>query len=331
MSEKSIRKVVLFICITFLAMAMFGQSALAKENVSDKEVRTISADADFNNSMNHIYGGYLREAETLHVLAANEVSATSSHRDDNIVTSSLSGIPSTEHRLVAWNRSDWGSWWDRYWDHDGGDTSDDHQTITCAEDNGDVIGPEVDAEHAALIDRIERLESFHIRFTDLGDGTVRQHEPELIWLQDADCLGEVTWEEAAEHTHQLVIDNAERCGVSVVSDGEGAEWRLPSVADMHNLMTGGDGFMPHLVDAFGTEPWAECDAFVHVQTALYWTSVDCLMNGLGDVEDCSDPIHAYAANMEDGTMVWEEKAQRHFVWPVRSGRDIEPGGDVVVN
>lgn len=68
------------------------------------------------------------------------------------------------------------------------------------------------------------------RFTDNGDGTIRDNLTGLIWLKDANCFGSRTWAQALEDANTL------HAGECDLNDGslEG-DWRLPNVLELASL------------------------------------------------------------------------------------------------
>ena len=68
MSEKLIRKIELFICITFLALAMCGQSALAKGKPSANRLLITRVDVNFEGKIIYIYGQKFRHRGNIFLL-----------------------------------------------------------------------------------------------------------------------------------------------------------------------------------------------------------------------------------------------------------------------
>ena len=77
-----------------------------------------------------------------------------------------------------------------------------------------------------IYDRIEHLESLTDRFTDMGDGTIRDNDTGLIWLKNANCLGSMDWYNAMDQAASLADG---QCGLE---DGSAAgDWGLPTKAE----------------------------------------------------------------------------------------------------
>ncbi|MEO1056193.1 MAG: DUF1566 domain-containing protein [Actinomycetota bacterium] len=102
------------------------------------------------------------------------------------------------------------------------------------------------------------------RFTDRGDGTVRDNLTGLIWLQRGKCLsddGKVSWGEALQRAAELA-DGHDDCRLS---DGSQAgDWRVPNVRELMSLVeVGKSSSGPAL---------AEGHPFTNVQIEMHWTS-----------------------------------------------------------
>ena len=160
-----------------------------------------------------------------------------------------------------------------------------------------------------LIDRIEFLESIEVRFTNMGNGTIRDNHTRLIWLKDASCSdlpytdsdGRANWDDAMAAAAALANGT---CGLS---DGSSAgDWRLPTKAEWEAFMS--DVYdVPALVNAVGDRQWSEGDAFIGVQSFYYWSRSEYGSNG------------AWVAFMRLGDMYYFNKIGSYNVWPVRSG------------
>ncbi|MEM1154918.1 MAG: DUF1566 domain-containing protein [Pseudomonadota bacterium] len=103
------------------------------------------------------------------------------------------------------------------------------------------------------------------RFTDRGDGTVRDNLTGLIWLKRGKCLStnnKVSWLEAMS----LAANLADGHSACQLSDGSKAgDWRLPNVRelmsfiDVGTIRTGGDAITPG-------------HPFTNVKQEMHWTS-----------------------------------------------------------
>ena len=118
-----------------------------------------------------------------------------------------------------------------------------------------------------LYERIEFLENNAVtaviaRFTDMGDGTIRDDQTGLIWLKDASCSdlygtdsnGKANWSDAKSAAAALAGGT---CGLP---DGSAAEdWRLPTEAELLAFMST-DYKDPAVVNTVGNAQWSEGDA-----------------------------------------------------------------------
>jgi len=95
------------------------------------------------------------------------------------------------------------------------------------------------------------------RFTDNGNGTVRDNLTGLIWLKDANCFGEQGWANALWAAQQLAVPQCDLTDGSVTSD-----WRLPNVRELQSLID----FDRHLPALPTGHP------FVGVLATRYWSS-----------------------------------------------------------
>jgi hypothetical protein len=133
------------------------------------------------------------------------------------------------------------------------------------------------------------------RFTDNLNGTVTDNLTGLIWLQDANCYGEVDW--ALAITHTLMLDSGE-CSLS---DGSAeGDWRLPNVRELQSLVDYGR-YWPALPIGH---------PFTGVQSSGYWSGTT-VANGTG---------YAWDVHLTDGYVYAHPKAYTYYVWPVRGGQ-----------
>jgi hypothetical protein len=143
------------------------------------------------------------------------------------------------------------------------------------------------------------------RFTDRGDGTVRDNLTGLRWLKNAGCFEATLWEFALRAANTLA---AGECGLT---DGSAAgEWRLPNVRELHSLLHFGFA-RPALANAAGTAQWTQNDAFVNVQSSEYWSS---------STEADIPESFSWSVNLGNGTATVHSRADFARVWPVRGGR-----------
>ncbi len=153
------------------------------------------------------------------------------------------------------------------------------------------------------------------RFTDMGDGTIRDNDTGLIWLKDANCrslpftdtLGRADWV-GAGLTAEALADGT--CGLT---DGsEAGDWRLPTMEEWVGLMSNVYD-NPALVNRVGDAKWYDGDAFIRVafggSGVMYWSSTEH-----------TSVDYAWAARLDIGDFGVPSKDSTwgHYIWPVRS-------------
>jgi hypothetical protein len=146
------------------------------------------------------------------------------------------------------------------------------------------------------------------RFTDMGDGTVRDNDSGLIWLKDANCSelsgtdssGMADWTTANE-----VAAVSLSHGICGLTDGSSeGEWRLPTKEEWQAFVDK-NYESPALSNAAGNGQWTEADLFYGVQSDGYWSSTAFWA-----------PT-AWYASMTDGNVISVNMASDGYVWPVR--------------
>ncbi len=139
------------------------------------------------------------------------------------------------------------------------------------------------------------------RFTDNGDGTVTDNMTGLIWLKNANCFGQRTWNEAISDCNNLASGACGLTDFSVAGD-----WRLPNMRELQSLVHYGY-WDPTLPNTAGTGQWVEDDPFTSVQPTYYWTSTT-----LARV----NTIAGYVL-FGNGSSDYSYKTLSYHVWPVR--------------
>src|SRR5947209_1174236 len=137
------------------------------------------------------------------------------------------------------------------------------------------------------------------RFTDNQDGTVTDNFTKLIWLKNADALGELKWEDALDRTRRLAS------GSHHLNDGSAAgDWRMPNLREMLSL-----------IDYGRYEPIIpEGHPFENVRTAIYWTSTS-----LAPAARMS-----WMMTLGIGPTVFDIKFSLNRTWPVRGKSPVVP-------
>jgi len=107
------------------------------------------------------------------------------------------------------------------------------------------------------------------RFTDNSDGTVTDNLTGLVWLENADCIGQKSLTDA------LSACNAMADGTCNLSDNSQAgDWRLPNVNELTSLLDLEYDY-PALPNTAGTGQWSDGDPFsgnLDWYTNGFWTS-----------------------------------------------------------
>lgn len=128
------------------------------------------------------------------------------------------------------------------------------------------------------------------RFTRNGDGTVTDKLTGLIWLENADCFGERTWQGS------LVLANTLKSGVCGLTDGSVAgDWRLPNVNELTSLLN------------MQQEPAIDTGAPLPGRNLSYWTSTTYVPS----------PSTAWRVQLIDGGVLQTSKNNNLFVTAVR--------------
>ena len=130
------------------------------------------------------------------------------------------------------------------------------------------------------------------RFKDNLNGTVTDNLTGLVWLEDANCFGTRTWNEALSDSNGL---SSGSCGLT---DGSTAgEWRLPHIKELQSLLDFSDA-NPALPSGH---------PFTNVQLDAYWSSTTFAFDGSS----------AWYVFMDDCFVYNSNKSDFSYVWPVR--------------
>ena len=134
------------------------------------------------------------------------------------------------------------------------------------------------------------------RFTDNGDGTVTDNLTQLVWMQNANCWGNMPWSSALSNVAGLNT-GSESCSEY---NGSHTDWRLPNFKELESLIDA-EKYNPALPSGH---------PFSGVQTNNYWSSTTVANNS-------SDAWFVY---LNDGYVSYTGKTVSNYVWPVRGGQ-----------
>jgi hypothetical protein len=150
-------------------------------------------------------------------------------------------------------------------------------------------------------------------------GLVKDNLTKLQWLQNANCFGAMTWEEAlsaVSKMNQEITQRGSYCGYK----GWQNDWRLPNLNELRSLIDIRFA-LPALSNTNGTGQWTERQPFINVQTGYdgYWTSTSAAWN---------PTTVAWTIRFAEGNVfgTWKtnpppppEDYSKTYVWPVRGG------------
>jgi len=131
------------------------------------------------------------------------------------------------------------------------------------------------------------------RFTDIGDGTVKDELTGLEWTKNANLTGYKTWQQALDYVAGMNAGTNPNYGYT--------DWRLPNVNELKSL-TDNSRYSPVLPSGH---------PFTGVQSSYYWSSTTYAY--YTDL--------AWIVNMSYGYVSYDSKSDySYYVWPVRSGQ-----------
>ena len=136
------------------------------------------------------------------------------------------------------------------------------------------------------------------RFTDNGDGTVRDNLTNIVWMKNANCWGWMTWSAALAKVVDLnaVVNPATCSGYT----GSHRDWRLPNIRELTSLE-----------DLSQTNPILPLGhPFTGVQTDNYWSSTTY----------ADSASNAWYVNLSNGSVGSFVESSVNDVWPVRGGQ-----------
>ena len=140
------------------------------------------------------------------------------------------------------------------------------------------------------------------RFTDNGDGTVKDNLTGLIWMKNANCFGTKTWNNALTSCNTLADG---QCGL--LDGSQPGDWRLPNRKELESLIHLGY-YNPSLPNTEGTGQWKEGDPFTGVRSYYYWSSTTRAYGTVG----------AWSVVLNYGVVDYYDKDYDYYVWCVRN-------------
>ena len=155
------------------------------------------------------------------------------------------------------------------------------------------------------------------RFTDNGNETVTDNLTGLMWLKDADCIrtnypafdndedsgiaedGSVHWQHALDFVAGINDGTYSSCG----GDLPYTDWRLPNIKELSSLIdySQNDPALPFLFTLL----------IENEQSYYYWSGTSYVLY----------PQYVWGVTYETGYMIYVNKLDNLYVWPVRGGND----------
>ncbi len=138
------------------------------------------------------------------------------------------------------------------------------------------------------------------RWCDNEDGTVTDMTTGLVWLKNANWVGEKVWMDMDRYDDAQAYTGVLQDGLAGLNDKSVAgEWRLPTKVELVGITQGHEAIL-------SSRPiW-----FTGVQSGNYWSSTT---NHIA-IE------YAWHVNMESGDVYYTWKRYSNYMWPVRGSR-----------
>ena len=164
-------------------------------------------------------------------------------------------------------------------------------------------------------------------YVGCDNGTVTDNRTGLVWLANADCFGELGWDEAMAVVSGLGDIPAHACGqmepdacdCGLDDHSAPGEWRLPTMAEWMAMMSTGwdyDSCTPAIANDVGNGCWdptcvdtAMC-TFYGVQASSYWSSSTYV----------PDLAYAWVGDLDVAAVMPQARDGIAHVWPVRGGQ-----------
>lgn len=151
------------------------------------------------------------------------------------------------------------------------------------------------------------------RFTDKGDGTIKDNLTGLIWLKNANCSGGISWQGALDFVAGI-NNGTYNCGDSSGQKGSHqTDWRLPNIKELLSLVNYAF-YSPAISNAAGNGQGSSTDPFSNLLvTSDYWSSTTFAFA----------PASVWTVNFTTGDAgnfnSRGDKSNGIFVLPVRGG------------
>jgi hypothetical protein len=157
------------------------------------------------------------------------------------------------------------------------------------------------------------------RFTNNGDGTVTDNLTGLIWLKNANCIGDggnrTDWRGTLEYVKTLNTNGTmagNDCGDISNGGTHQTDWRLPNEHELRSIINL-NYYEPALSNTAGNGKWTQGDPFDNVEFTSegYWSSTTYMH---------PNKNFAWRVNMKIGLSEPKGKIYANWVWPVRGGQ-----------
>ena len=129
---------------------------------------------------------------------------------------------------------------------------------------------------------------------DNGDGTVTDRLTGLVWMENANCWGAMTWDDAIAKVAALNEKTVTCTGFT----GSQTDWRVPDIMELKQF------------NDFTWPVISSLHPFSGVQARSYWSST----------ADAGGTSVAWVVNLNGGYVDGNFKSDTNQVWPVRGGQ-----------
>jgi hypothetical protein len=174
---------------------------------------------------------------------------------------------------------------------------------TCFDSSGAVIdcaGTGQDGEYRAGIEWPAS------RFVDHGNGTLSDSLTGLIWLKNANCAGQLYWNDALNWANNLANNACDLTDGSIAG-----EWRLPNILELESLVNVDHGNATCGGTACGSPAaWLASQGFANMGYGYYFSSSTAIQDG--------HRADAWTVDMDDyGNLIHGSKESNYFALAVK--------------